>query len=95
MGTIHCGKTVSPGSRYDKFLRFLEARGEAGATTREIQQGAPVCNVSATASELRAMGYPVSPAVLERVSEEGTKVYRYWFGQKGVQRDLFEQKRGA
>lgn len=78
MGTIHSGKGIKPGGRYDRVLTLLRARGGAGATTWEIIQEAHVGAVSAVISELRSMGHPIPESLPDGSSADGASIWRYW-----------------
>lgn len=75
--SIHHGKKIEPGGRYDRLLSFLRARGSEGATTWEIWEKARVASPPTVASELRAMGWDIHVEPQGR-SEEGAKIWRYW-----------------
>lgn len=75
-GRIHAGKAVEPGGRYDKFLRFLRARGASGATTLEIIQATADCAPHTTKAELVAMGFNVT-CTPEKSTDSGRRVFRY------------------
>ncbi len=72
-GRIHAAK-LSKSDRLTAFLAFL--RLHPGASTREIQTGADVCNPNTAASELRSLGYTVT-CEFERVTESGRRIHRY------------------
>jgi hypothetical protein len=75
--SIHAGKKIEPGGRYDRLLTFLRNRGYVGATTRELVVCAEVCAVNSTVSELRAMGYDIECEIEPHREGRSSKVYRY------------------
>lgn len=73
-GTIHAGKRIKPGGRYDRFLTYL--RAHPGATTREICRNAEIYAFTPTVSELRKMGYVIGREYVG-TTENGAKLNRY------------------
>ena len=61
--------------RLQAFLRFLEDRGDRGATTFEIAQETRSCAVHTDCSELRANGFVID--VRQVGHENGRRIYLY------------------
>jgi len=76
-GKSHSAK-LENSPRLRRVLEFLRGRGYAGATTREIIEGAKVCAVNSAVDELRDNGYTIM-CNQERIPGENSRVYRYVF----------------
>jgi hypothetical protein len=73
-GTIHFAR-LSHSPRLQRLLAYLQAY-PGGRTTRQIITGARVMAVNSAADELRAQGFDI-PCTFERVTADGSKIYRY------------------
>jgi hypothetical protein len=93
-GRIHAA-TIEGSARLRAVLAFLKARGQAGATTREIIQETGYCAINSIISELRECGERIT-CTPEGKSPTGSAVYRYRLeaAPSAAQGELFGQERG-
>jgi len=63
-------------------VAVLTAAGPRGLTSRELVVSADVVAPSTYISELRANGYAIGPAIMERTTAGGARVYRYILGPR-------------
>lgn len=74
-GSIHFAR-LEKSPRLQRLLAFLRDCGQAGATTREIIDGADVCAVNSAVCELNRQGFKIT-CVMEGRTYEGSSVFRY------------------
>jgi hypothetical protein len=73
---LHAAR-VEKSKRLQRVLVFLGKRGEAGATTREIQDHANLCAVNTAISELRKNGYRITCTAVKGKRKDGARIYKY------------------
>jgi hypothetical protein len=90
---IHYAR-LDKSARLMAFLRFLQVNRQ-GATTRQIQDQAGVCNPNTAAAELRRQGYPVT-CRFTRTTDEGKRIYTYRLEAMGKKNFRFDKtKKGG
>lgn len=72
--------TISNSGRLQAVLAYLRAKGDEGATTRQLIAATGCCAINSIVAELRAGGIAVE-CDYEGTTDKGARIYRYRLGE--------------